>query len=379
MTLITETDAMTTGRPRAEHTAQPPATVGEVAARVERRLTALLGAERARLARLDPDLDTPLAALTAAVLNGGKRLRPAFCHWGWLAAGGEPGDTGARTAVDDAGAALELLHAFALVHDDVMDDADRRRGEPTTHVTVAQRHRQQGWRGESRRVGESVAILVGDLAHTYAEVALGEVAPRTRALWQELQVELVAGQYLDVLRTAAGGADEGQARRIARLKSGRYTVEQPLRLGASLLDERRTHAQAERLDAQLVAIGEPLGMAFQLRDDVLGVVGDPARTGKPVGDDLREGKPTAILALAGERARGAQRRLLDRVGAPDLTEDEVAALVEVVVDTGALGAVEAEVARLADEALAAIDDARLPASVHADLAAVVPFVAGRHH
>ena len=292
-----------------------------------------------------------------------------------MAAGGDPADD----RVVDAGAALELLHAFALVHDDVMDGSDTRRRQPAVHAEFRAAHERNDWRGEARRFGEGVAILVGDLAHTYAEVALGEVAPRTRALWQELQVELVAGQYLDVLRTAAGGADEGQARRIARLKSGRYTVEQPLRLGASLLDERRTHAQAERLDAQLVAIGAPRGMAFQLRDDVLGVVGDPARTGKPVGDDLREGKPTAILALAGERARGAQRRLLDRVGAPDLTEDEVAALVEVVVDTGALGAVEAEVARLADEALAAIDDARLPASVHADLAAVVPFVAGRHH
>jgi geranylgeranyl diphosphate synthase type I len=358
---------------------RPPATVAEVAARIEARLTRLLDAERDRLGALDPDLTAPLAVLGDAVLDGGKRLRPAFCYWGWCCAGGVAEEPGALEPVDDAGAALELLHAFALVHDDVMDDADRRRGVPTVHVTFAERHRHEGWRGERRRVGESVAILVGDLAHTYAEIALGAVNPRTRALWQELQVELMAGQYLDVLRTASGGADQAQARRIARLKSGRYTVEQPLRLGASLLDARRTPDQVGALDEALVAIGEPLGMAFQLRDDVLGVVGDPARTGKPVGDDLREGKPTPILALADERADRDQRRLLERVGAPDLDDDEVQALVAVLVDTGALDAAEAEVAALAEAALAAVEAADLPPTVRSDLAAVVPFVAGRHH
>lgn len=357
----------------------PPPTVAQVASRVEARLARLLESERRRLGGLDPDLDAPLAALGRAVLHGGKRLRPAFCHWGWRAAGGDHDDAEALRPVDDAGAALELLHAFALVHDDVMDDADRRRGVPTVHVTFAARHRDEGWRGEDRRLGESVAILVGDLAHTYAEVALGAVGPRTRALWQELQVELVAGQYLDVVRTAAGGADQAQARRIARLKSGRYTVEQPLRLGASLRDHRRTPEQIAELDEALVAIGEPLGMAFQLRDDVLGVIGDPARTGKPVGTDLREGKPTPILALADERANPAQRRALVRVGAPDLGEDEVEGLVAVLSDTGALDAAEAEVADLAHRSLDAIDAAPLPPAVRADLAAVVPFVAGRHH
>lgn len=376
------TDTAEHGRPTSEAiqtSVLAPATVEEVASQVEHRLARVLDEERARLRAVDADLEPPMAALADAVLAGGKRLRPAFCHWGWRCAGGDPDDHESAALAIDAGAALELLHAFALVHDDVMDDADRRRGRPTVHVVYGARHRERGWRGERRRVGESVAILIGDLAHTYAEAMLGDVPRRTRTLWHQLQVELVAGQYLDVLRTAEGAADDAQARRIARMKSGRYTVTQPLRMGASLLDERRTPEQAAVLDAQLEAVGEPLGMAFQLRDDVLGVVGDPATTGKPVGADLREGKPTPILAAARARADEDQRRRLERVGAPDLDDDEVDALVQVALDTGAVDAIEAEIDHLAARALAAIAACAAPAGVRADLAAVVPFVTGRHH
>lgn len=388
MTLIATTEtaqAAPPGRTAGSRPTPPlpegprPLALGEVATRVDGRLRALLATERAELSRLDPDLDAPLAALERAVLAGGKRLRPGFAHWGWCAAGGDPAEDLPLAVVDDLGAALELLHAFALVHDDVMDDADRRRGVPTTHAAFARHHADAGWRGEGRRFGESVAILVGDLAHTYADGLVAGASARTRWLWRQLQVELVAGQYLDVACTAAGHADEARARRIARLKSGRYTIEQPLRLGASLRDRHRTPEEIADLDAALEAFGAPLGMAFQLRDDVLGAVGDPAVTGKPVGDDLRTGKPTALLAMARAAADPAQRRLLDRVGDPDLGDADVAALQQVLLDTGALAELQDEIDDLVGASMLALEQGPFPSATAEALADVAAFVVGRDH
>ena len=350
-----------------------PVGIAAVAGPVEDRLARLLADERARWGTVDAELVEPLVALERAVLGGGKRLRPVFCHWGWVCAGGDPGGSG-HEPVEALGAALELLHAFALVHDDVMDDADTRRGLTTTHVDFAGRHAHHGWGGESRRFGDSVAILVGDLAHVLADAVVAELPPATRSLWRELQVELVLGQYLDVLRSAHGEADARQARLIARLKSGRYTIEQPLRLGASLLAGDHLAPDLER---DLLAYGAPLGMAFQLRDDGLGAFGVPERTGKPVGDDLREGKPTPLLALARERADAGQRRTLGRVGAPDLGDDEVADLQAVLVDTGALAEIEAEIADLVDAAVTAVHRARIPDDATVALEALAELVACR--
>jgi len=356
-----------------------PAGLADVARRVRRRLVDLVGAERERWTAVDPDLDAPLDALETAVLSGGKRLRPAFCLWGWVCAGGDLADETTRAAVDDLGAAFELLHAFALIHDDVMDGADTRRGRPTTHVAFGGQHNAAAWKGETRRFGESVAILVGDLAHVYAGAIVATAPSATRVLWREMQVELVVGQYLDVLRTAQGDADAAQARRIARLKSGRYTIEQPLRIGASLVDDPARPFEGSDLDRALVRYGEPCGMAFQLRDDVLGVVGDADRLGKPVGGDLREGKPTPLLAIARDRASAAQRGLLGRVGELGLTDAEIEAMVDVLVDTGALDEVEREIATLTDAAVAAIDTAPVPERARTALVDLARFVSSRQH
>nr|WP_283251222.1 polyprenyl synthetase family protein [Rhabdothermincola salaria] len=320
-----------------------------VAGPVEDRLRSVLDAETLRWAEVDPDLAAPLEALTRFVLDGGKRLRPAFCHWAYVGAGGDGGDA----LVVDTGAAFELLHAFALVHDDVMDGSDTRRGERTVHLEFGDRHAREGWRGESRRFGEGVAILVGDLAEVYADRLLRPAPPEARAVWHELKVELNVGQYLDVLGTARPGTDLATAHRIARYKSGKYTIERPLHVGAALAGRHDDLAPA------LSAYGAPLGEAFQLRDDLLGVFGDQARTGKPVGDDLREGKPTPLLATAIDRARGADAELLRRVGAPDLADDEVTALQQVLVATGAREHMESTIATLTAEALDALGRAPL--------------------
>jgi geranylgeranyl diphosphate synthase, type I len=337
-----------------------------VAGHVERRLDAVLTAEEERWAGVDADLRDPLRHLRQLVLAGGKRLRPAFCHWAYTGAGG-----GDLDAVTDAGAALELLHAFALVHDDVMDGSDRRRGVATTHQAYGRRHDDEGWRGEPRRFGEGIAILVGDLALVYADALLAAAPLPARRVWDELRLEVNLGQYLDVLHTAAGDADLPTARRIAALKSGRYTVERPLHVGAALA------GRLEELAGPLSAYGTPLGEAFQLRDDLLGAFGDPEVVGKPVAEDLREGKPTPLLAIARERATIAEARLLALVGRPDLDAAEVAAIQDVLRATGAVDEVERAIGALAHDAVAAAKEAPVTDEARMALADLAEYVAWR--
>ena len=271
----------------------------------------------------------------------------------------------------DAGAGFELLHAFALVHDDVMDGSDRRRGAETAHRVFEARHELGRWRGEARRFGEGVAILVGDLAFVYADLLMADAPREARDIYDELRVELNIGQYLDVLGTARGRVDLVTARRIASYKSGRYTVERPLHVGAALA------GRFGDLEEPLSAYGDPLGEAFQLRDDVLGAFGDADATGKPVGDDLREGKPTPILAVALERATGAAVALLDRVGDPTLSDSDVAALQEVIVETGALAEAEARIGVLTDQAIAAAKEAPLEPEAQVALCELATYIATR--
>jgi geranylgeranyl diphosphate synthase type I len=334
------------------------------AARVEARLDAVLSTETDRWSDLSPDLKAPLESLAGLVLGGGKRLRPAFCFWGFRAAGGDPDDE----RVIDAGAAFEMLQAFALVHDDVMDGSDTRRGERTAHLAHGDAHLDARWRGEARRYGEGVAILIGDLAHVYADRLVPDDAA-VRAVWDELRLELNVGQYLDLLGTARGDTDLESATRIARYKSGKYTIERPLHLGASLAGRPDLHPT-------LSAYGDPLGEAFQLRDDVLGVFGDTATTGKPVGDDLREGKPTALLAHAHAVAPPPDLATLATVG-HDLDDEQIAAVQQVLVDTGAVTAVEAMIDSLTARAVASLDTAPFDPEVTAVLVELAEFVAQR--
>jgi geranylgeranyl diphosphate synthase type I len=254
-----------------------------------------------------------------------------------------------------------------------MDDADRRRGNPTTHAVFRDDHEGAAWAGESRRFGEGVAILVGDLAFVYADQLLTAAPPAAWAIWNELRIELNVGQYLDLLGSAQSVRDVERAERICRYKSGKYTIERPLHLGAALARP----ADPERLLAGLSAYGLPLGDAFQMRDDVMGAFGDPALTGKPVGTDLREGKPTPLLARAVAAATPDQRRVLDRVGAPDLDEAEVATIQAVIVDTGALDQLEAHISVLTASALAALDGLGLAPPARDELVELGHYVSWR--
>ena len=324
----------------------PPASLVALAARVEARLEVVIAAEHARWSAFAEDLRDPVGEVARLVSSGGKRLRPAFAYWAFRAAGGRDDDP----QIIDAGAALELMHAFALFHDDVMDDAATRRGQQTTHTLFAERHRANGWAGEARRFGEGMAILVGDLAFVYSDQLLAGANRDAWQIWNELRIELNVGQLLDMIGSARNERAIEYCERICRYKSGKYTIERPLHLGATLADP----ARAARLRPALSDYGLPLGDAFQMRDDVMGAFGDQSVTGKPVGGDLREGKPTPLLARAVAAAGAAQRAVLDRVGCGGLSDDDVAEIQAVIVDTGALADLEATIAARSGEALGAL-------------------------
>ncbi|MCF4122579.1 polyprenyl synthetase family protein [Antribacter sp. KLBMP9083] len=336
---------------------------------LRRDVDAALRAHMAELADEVAGLGASATALTdeaGALLEGGKRLRAAFCYWSFRAHGGAA-DGPARTAAVRVGAALELFQAAALLHDDIIDSSDTRRGRPTAHRAFAARHTGSSWAGEAGRFGESVAILLGDLVLLAAQRELtaavavlpAPVAAATRDTFDRMQSEVVVGQYLDVLVQAEPwgadpAADEERARAVLRAKSASYSVAAPLALGAALAG-----AGPERV-AAIRAAGLPLGEAFQLRDDVLGVFGDPGITGKPAGDDLREGKRTVLVARTLAGADDDRRALVLRaLGDPDLGPDDVAALRQAIVATGALDAVEKLITDLAGQADAALDAARL--------------------
>jgi geranylgeranyl diphosphate synthase type I len=314
-------------------------------AAVEHRIQAALAGEADRWETVDRALGDLPTMLDRYVRRGGKRLRPSFLLAGVVAAGGDP----AAPAAVDLGAALELLHAFALIHDDVMDGSDTRRGQPALHVELAAEHRRLGGRGEDRRHGEGLAMLAGDLALVYADT-LVPADPAVRAVWDELRIEVTMGQYLDVRCGGLGTGDPERSRKIATLKSGRYTIVRPLHLAAAT-------TRRPELAEPFTRFGEPLGRAFQLRDDLLGVFGEPEVTGKPAGDDLREAKPTLLLELARRTAYPEQRSVLDKVGRADLGTGDVERIREVLLATGAVDAVEAEIERDAAAAAVALDGA----------------------
>ncbi|WRZ79968.1 polyprenyl synthetase family protein [Streptomyces sp. NBC_01022] len=263
---------------------------------------------------VDPAFARELAdRLAALVERGGKRLRTAFTHCGWRAAGG----SGDATAVLRTGAALELLQACALVHDDLMDGSLQRRGAPAMHVQLARRHWAAGMHGSAESFGTSAAVLVGDLALAWADDLLTETAlgtPHGRRLheeWRAMRTEMVAGQYRDLHAQAARSSGVDEALAIATLKSALYTVARPLALGASLA------GADDHVLGTLRAAGRCAGLAFQLHDDLLGAFGDPALTGKPADDDLRSRKLTYLLALAVQLAEAADDHQAAAALAPD--------------------------------------------------------------
>jgi geranylgeranyl diphosphate synthase type I len=380
------------GRAGGDQAEADPAELSRIRLKVGQAIELFLGQQRAVLRDISEDM-VPWFDAVGGLLAGGKRLRPAFCYWGWRAAGGSE-----CPEIYTAAAALELLQASALIHDDVMDASDTRRGRPAVHKQFASRHQAAGHAGSANQFGTGAAILVGDalLAWTdqlyHSSGMPADALRRGQPALDAMRTEVAAGQYLDLLNQASGSASVTAAMRVVTYKTAKYTIERPLHLGAALADPELAarpspdlRPQGSRplvadMDARACeatvtstcsAYGLPLGIAFQLRDDVLGIFGDPVRTGKPVTGDISEGKQTVLVALARERASAVQSRLLDRhLGDRALSDAAAAEVRTVIVDTGALAECEAMIAASAKEAVAALDGAPIPDEARAALTAL---------
>lgn len=348
----------------------------ELAGAVTEQLRGYLRDRRRDTAYIGGGYEDLVSGLEEFVLSGGKRLRPAFAYWGWRSAAGRE----AEPALLRLFSALELLHACALVHDDVIDASATRRGSATTHRKFAELHRSRGWHGSADQFGLSAAILLGDLALVWADdiVADAELPPdahrRVRRVWSDIRTEVLGGQYLDIVAEASGIESIATAITVNTYKTASYTVTRPLQLGAA--------AAADRPDLQALfgELGNDLGVAFQLRDDVLGIFGDPAVTGKPSGDDLRSGKRTVLIAeavtLADASDPAAAKRLRAAIGTA-LTDDEVRELCDIIEAVGALAAVEDRIGGLADRALTALASAPIDDVARAGLSDLARRIAYR--
>jgi len=331
---------------------------------------------RGAAAYIGSDYDALIARLEDFVLSGGKRLRPAFAYWGWQAVSGTDADAQMLLLFS----ALELLHASALVHDDVIDSSATRRGRPTTHMQLAALHRDRQWRGSADQFGTSAAILIGDLALVWADdIVAGVDLPhdarnRVRRVWADIRTEVLGGQYLDIVSEASAAESIAAAMAVNTYKTASYTVSRPLQLGAA--------AAADRPDVQAIfhEFGNDLGIAFQLRDDVLGVFGDPAITGKPSGDDLRSGKRTVLLATAVEladKSDASAANLLRASVGTDLSDAKVRELREVIERVGALAVVEDQIEALTRRALTLLADAPIHPAAKTGLSGLARRAANR--
>ncbi|MFZ0122061.1 MAG: polyprenyl synthetase family protein [Pseudonocardiaceae bacterium] len=344
----------------------------DLRAEVHHELASFLQSKRDEAARIDPQFAAAVDSLSDFVLGPGKRLRPTFAWWGWRGAGGSPDDPHVR-AVLRAVSSLELIQACALVHDDLIDASTTRRGAPTMHVDFAAQHRAAGWLGAPERFGTATAILLGDIALAWADDMLRgsdlwpEQLSRAHVVWQAMRTEVLAGQYLDVVTQASGDERPETALRIDRYKTAAYTVERPLHLGAAIAGADPALVRSYR------RFGADIGIAFQLRDDLLGMFGDPGVTGKPAGDDLREGKRTLLLAYAlraadEKRQTGTADLLRGAIGNPQVDGHTVTEVRELLIELGAVAEVERRITTLTTSALSSLHAAELAEPAGARLA-----------
>jgi geranylgeranyl diphosphate synthase type I len=355
---------------------------------VHSRIDEFINTRESIVTTISPDL-TVLVEFSRQFLSGGKRFRAQFAHLGWRSVPARAsGPSSPAAGVDSAGAAdglagivsaasaLEIFHAAALVHDDIIDNSDTRRGAPSAHRRFESLHGAQGWAGHPGEFGQASAILLGDLLLGWSDELLDEgldtaadrvSGRRARAEFNRMRTEVTAGQYLDILEeqawiTQAESELFDRAVRVIVFKSAKYSVQAPLVIGAALAGADDVHLDALR------AFGLPLGIAYQLRDDLLGVFGDAAVTGKPSGDDLREGKRTVLIALARQRLEHADLSTVDRLlGRPDLSPEQIGVLQRIITASGAVDRVETLIQTNVAEALAVLDGSPVEGAVAEEL------------
>ncbi|MEY4417658.1 MAG: hypothetical protein RIQ88_96 [Actinomycetota bacterium] len=346
-------------------------TKDEFLARVQEELDSFCDKQASDFAGISDDLLT-VVDFTRSLLQGGKRFRALFCYYAFVASlkKREPSIEELGGIIGIA-ASLEMFHAAALVHDDLLDQSDLRRGSPAIHKRFEQLHQQKNWAGSAERFGVAGSVLVGDLmlgwsseifGHALLSSSSKEVEAACRDEFSLMRVEVMAGQYLDVLEENAAQTRSiseavGRAEKVILYKTAKYSIEAPLRIGAAF-------AGAEQSELNIfTSFGIPLGMAFQLRDDVLGVYGDSVVTGKPTGDDLREGKRTVLVALTKEELEKKSPSMIttfeELLTSRNLDAEQITFLQKLIQDSGALAKTERMISELGDRALEALSSAEL--------------------
>ncbi|MGO4534074.1 polyprenyl synthetase family protein [Leifsonia sp. 2MCAF36] len=354
---------------------------------IQSRIDGFFDARASILVSIADEL-APVAAFSRDFLSGGKRFRALFCFWGWQAVrssddsfdhdsvGGAITAGGPLDAVVSVASALELFHAAALVHDDLIDNSDTRRGAPAAHKRFERLHGDEEWGGSAASFGTGAATLLGDLLlilsdelfdDGLSQLVSASARRAARAEFNRMRLDVTAGQYLDIFEEIgwAGRPDSDQLARAERVivyKSAKYSIESPLLIGASLAGATVGQLQSLR------DFGLPLGIAYQLRDDLLGVFGDAEVTGKPSGDDLREGKRTVLIALTRQAIPSGARAALDELlGDPDLTPEQIRTMQLTIRESGAVETVERMIANNVERAIAALDAAPIGAAAAAQL------------
>jgi geranylgeranyl diphosphate synthase type I len=356
---------------------------------IDTRLTEFFQSKRSGVSRISSDL-VPLVDYSQSLLSGGKRFRARFCYWGYRAIAGLNGEsvpTSAQHPAFTLATALEVFHAAALVHDDIMDNSDTRRGEASAHRHFEAMHQAQGFAKDGLHYGESAALMVGDLllawsselvTQALSEINDPSVIAAVRGEFHQMWNEVTMGQFLDIHEESCWPIVPNEQRferamTVVTYKSAKYSMEAPLRLGAALAG-----GSADQRE-QLAAFGLPLGVAFQLRDDMLGVFGNPDETGKPAGDDLREGKRTVLIALAAATMSSGVRRVFEEMlGNPEVTDEQIAVMQSTLTESGAVDEVEKIIAESANRALAALDQARLDGEAVNELRRLATAVVSRN-
>ncbi|HEX7404434.1 MAG TPA: polyprenyl synthetase family protein [Candidatus Nanopelagicaceae bacterium] len=357
---------------------EPQRALADIRIGIQRELTNFLVEQTHYLGDIGSELVPVAEAINSFLMDGGKRLRPLFAYCGYLAASGKDDNT-----IITAVASLELLQACALMHDDLIDASDTRRGKPSIHRRFEAIHENEELSGSATAYGAAAAVLLGDLALVWSDQLLHQSGVPDAALIRalrvhdEMRVELMAGQFLDIHEQALATTSVARSLKIARFKSAKYTIERPMHFGASLavadVGIRQTYNEIYS------EYGLPLGEAFQLRDDLLGVFGDPTATGKPVGDDLREGKRTVLMAMTHDRADAKEEAVIARYfGDPHLDEVGIDSLRTIISDTGAREHVEELIEKLFLTALDALNRDEIEPSAHALLDELASIAVGRN-
>jgi geranylgeranyl diphosphate synthase type I len=348
--------------------------ISQIRSNIDGELRRFADAQSTDLNQIGIELSPVAGAMSRFIIEGGKRFRPIFAYLGYLGAGGEE-----SASITRACSALELVHVCALMHDDVMDGSDTRRSAPAIHRYFESLHRSANYQGDAEKFGVAAAILLGDLALVWADRLLIESGISdsqliaSLPLFTEMREELMSGQYLDVLEGALATASIERSLKIARYKSGKYSIERPLHFGAALA------GGSAGILASYSEYGLPLGEAFQLRDDLLGVFGDPKITGKPAGDDLREGKRTVLIAMAVESSTDkAREELGNSLGRSDLSLSQIDSLREIITKSGAVERCEQLIADLRDKALLALQNSEISSTIRPMLEEMAHTATARH-